>query len=230
MLVSIPLIFTGLLIFTGCVESDYAVKKEPPAITQLPQPVRVSSTPSSLWPGESNRNMLFADNKARYLNDIVTIIISEASAGSNDASTNTSRATNTTANITALLGIDTSILKSNANMGSQIALGGGSNNSMKGSGDTSRSSTMTANIAGRVIKVFENGNMVIEGRRQVTLNAEDQYIVITGIIRPEDVSPENYVHSRHISDARIIYTGMGVINDKSNPGWGTRILDWVWPF
>jgi flagellar L-ring protein precursor FlgH len=213
-----------LLLIAGCVESDYAVKKDPQTITQLPQPMQVASAPGSLWPGESNRNMLFADNKSRYLNDIVTIVISEASTGTNDASTNTSRATSTAANITALLGLDTSIIKNNPSMGPQISVGGGSGNSMKGAGDTSRSSRVSAQIAGRVIKVFENGNMVIEGRRQVTVNAEDQYIVITGIIRPEDVTPENFVHSRNISDARIVYTGMGVIDDKSRPGWGTRVL------
>jgi flagellar L-ring protein precursor FlgH len=128
------------------------------------------------------------------------------------------------------LGIENSIINKNPNMGPVLSVGGGSDNNMKGAGDTSRSSKMTAQIAGRVVKVFENGNMVIEGRRQVTINAEDQYIVITGIIRPEDVTPENFVHSRNISDARIVYTGMGVINDKSRPGWGTRIVDWVWPF
>ncbi len=219
-----------VLIFAGCVESEYAIKKEPQNIAQLPQPAQAASAPGSLWPGESNRNMLFADNKARYLNDIVTIVISEASTGTNDASTNTSRASKTAANISALFGLDSSVLASNKNMGTTLSVGGGSDNSMKGQGDTSRSSKLNAQIAGRVIKVFENGNMVIEGRRQVTVNAEDQYIVISGIIRPEDVTPENFVHSRNISDARIVYTGMGIINDKSHPGWGTRILDWVWPF
>jgi flagellar L-ring protein FlgH len=225
----IIMLVSVLLLFTGCVESDYAVKKELP-IAQAPQQVQVPSAPGSLWPGESNRNMLFADNKARYLNDIITIAISEDSSGKNDASTNTSRASKTAANISALFGLDTSVIRSNPNIGTTLSVGGGSDNSMKGQGDTSRSSKLTAQIAGRVIKVFENGNMVIEGRRQVTVNAEDQYIVITGIIRPEDVTPGNVVNSRNISDARIVYTGMGVINDKSRPGWGTRILDWVWPF
>ncbi len=86
------------------------------------------------------------------------------------------------------------------------------------------------NIAGRVVKVLENGNLLIEGRKQVTINDEDQYIVITGIIRPQDVSPDNTVDSKNIADARIIYTGAGVVTDKQRPGWGTRILDWIWPF
>jgi len=218
-----------VLLVVGCVESQHAVKKDA-LITQLPQPAPVMSAPGSLWPGESNRNMLFADNKARYLNDIVTIIISESSDGRNEASTNTSRKTGTNAKITALLGLDKSIIASNPLMGPQLSIGGESDNSMKGSGDTARKSALEAKIAGRVTKVFENGNMVIEGRRQVTINAEDQFIVITGIIRPEDVTPDNQVNSRHISDARIVLTGMGIVNDKSQPGWGTRILDWVWPF
>jgi len=77
---------------------------------------------------------------------------------------------------------------------------------------------------------MDNGNLVVEGRKQVTINAEDQYIIITGIVRPQDVSATNHVYSQHLADARIIYTGSGIIDDKSRPGWGTRILDWVWPF
>jgi flagellar L-ring protein precursor FlgH len=174
--------------------------------------------------------MLFMDNKGRYVNDIITIIISETSGGTNDASTNTSRATSTGVNVSALFGIDTSIIDKNPNMGAKISAGGGSDNSLKGKGDTSRSSKLEAKVAGRVIKVYENGNMLIEGRRQVTINAEDQFIVISGIVRPEDVTAENTVQSRHISDARIVYTGMSVINDKSRPVWGTRVFDWAWPF
>ena len=195
----------------------------PPAAK--PEPV-----PGSIWSGESTHNLICSDKKARYVNDIVTIIISETAVGGNTASTNTSRDTNTSAAITALLGIDNSILASNPNMGGEISIGGTSSNSLKGAGDTTRSSKLSASISARVLKVLDNGNLLIEGRRQLTVNAEDQYLVITGIVRPEDITAINTVASQYIADARILYTGDGVINDKMRPGWLTRVVDWVWPF
>ncbi|MEQ8203568.1 MAG: flagellar basal body L-ring protein FlgH, partial [Smithellaceae bacterium] len=112
----------------------------------------------------------------------------------------------------------------------EISIGGTSSNSLKGAGDTTRSSKLSASISARVLKILDNGNLLIEGRRQLTVNAEDQYLVITGIVRPEDITAINTVASQYIADARILYTGDGVINDKMRPGWLTRVVDWVWPF
>jgi flagellar L-ring protein precursor FlgH len=89
---------------------------------------------------------------------------------------------------------------------------------------------LQARLTARVVRVLDNGNLLIEGRRQLTLNAEDQFIVITGVIRPEDIAADNWVLSSNIADARILYTGSGVLADKQHPGWMTRALDWVWPF
>jgi len=219
-----------ILTLAGCA-SEHAIKKDYYSTlpTSIPTP-KVKPAPGSLWVGENNRNNLFADYKARNVNDSITIVIEESSSGLNKAATNTSRQTSTDARISALFGIDTSIIKANPNMGAQIAAGGSSSNSMKGVGDTSRGNTLVARISGRVIQVLDNGNLLVEGRKQVTINAEDQYIIVTGIVRPQDVSATNHVYSQHLADARIVYTGSGVIDDKSRPGWGTRILDWVWPF
>jgi flagellar L-ring protein precursor FlgH len=202
-----------------------------PEAKMLPVPiVKPENTPGSLWPGENNRNMFFTDNKARYVNDIVTIIIDESSSGQNKASTNSSRDSSTTSGISAMLGLDTSVLNGNANLGGKLSIGGESSSALKGTGDTSRGGKLQAQLTARVVRVLENGNLLIEGRRQLTLNAEDEFIVITGIIRPEDISASNSVSSSNIADARILYTGSGVVTDKQHPGWLTRVLDWGWPF
>ena len=195
----------------------------------LPPRVVASPQPGSIWQGENSRNMLFADNKARYINDIVTIVVSETATGTSKAATNAARTSSATAGIASLLGIEKSIAESNAKLAT-LELGGSASNSLKGSGDTSRGSTLTARVSARVVRVLDNGNLVIEGRRQLTMNAEDQYIMITGTIRVEDITSENLVASQHISDARIYYVGEGVINDKMRPGWLTRVVDSVWPF
>ena len=217
----------------GCGSTTYGThpKEIQPRATVLPTPiVRPGYTAGSLWPGESSRNMLFSDNKARYINDIVTIIIDESSSGQNKASTNTSKNSQSNAGINAMLGLNTSVINSNANLGGKLAIGGESASTLKGAGDTSRGGTLQARLTARVVRVLDNGNLLIEGRRQLTLNAEDQFIVITGVIRPEDIAADNWVLSSNIADARILYTGSGVLADKQHPGWMTRALDWVWPF
>jgi flagellar L-ring protein precursor FlgH len=220
-----------VLLLGGC--STYGTRPNAirPESNLKPVPVvKTVYSPGSLWPGENTRNTLFSDNKARYVNDIVTIMVDESSSGENKASTNTSRDTKTNAGINALLGLDTSIINANANMGGQIAIGGTSANALKGAGDTSRGGKLQARVAARVVDVMDNGLLLIEGRRQLTLNEEDQFIVLTGLIRPDDISSDNLIQSSLIADARIVYTGNGVIHDKQRPGWLTRLVDWGWPF
>ncbi|MCX5819690.1 MAG: flagellar basal body L-ring protein FlgH [Deltaproteobacteria bacterium] len=198
--------------------------------THLPPPRAVAPLqPGSIWPGENGKNMFFTDNKARYVNDIVTIVVSETTTGTSKATTNTARTTSATAGIATLLGLEKTIAEKNAKLAT-LELGGSTSNSLKGAGDTSRGSTLTARISARVVRVLDNGNLAIEGRRQLTMNAEDQFIMISGIIRTDDITSENLIASQHISDAKIYYVGEGVINDKMRPGWLTRVMDWVWPF
>ncbi len=215
-------------ILTGCWSANKEVVR-PEIINAIPQP-KIQSAPGSIWRGESDKNMMFIDKKARYLDDIVTIVVSESVQGQNKATTGTSRDSSASASIDAFLGLENSIINNNANMGGQIAIGGKSANALKGSGDTSRNTTLVARISARVIRVLDNGNLLIEGRRQVTVNAEDQYLIISGIVRPQDITADNTVASQYVADARIVFTGEGVVNDKMRPGWMTRVVDWVWPF
>lgn len=221
------LIMVVTLAMSGCLFQKEKVR--PSVVDRTPQPA-VKQAPGSIWRGENDKNLLFADKKARYVNDIVTIIVSETASGANKGSTTTKRDSSTDAAITSFLGLENSIINANTNMGGKIAIGGSSSNALKGTGDTSRNNSLIARISARVIRVLDNGNLLIEGRRQVTVNAEDQYLIISGIIRPEDITRENTVASQYIADAQIVYTGEGVINDKMRPGWMTRVVDWVWPF
>jgi flagellar L-ring protein precursor FlgH len=161
---------------------------------------------------------------------VVTIVVSENSVGGNNANTTTSRDTNTNANIGSVLGLESAILDLLRKGTTNINVAGTSTNSLKGVGQTSRDGNLTATMSGKVVKVLENGNFIIEGRKQVTVNAEDQYLILTGIIRPVDIGTDNTILSQYIADAKIVYTGKGVVDDKMRPGWLTRIVDWVWPF
>ncbi len=217
----ILIIVVVLYITTGCSQNLYNLQSPP-----LEIPVEKTPPPTgTIWPGANSGNALFADKKARYVNDVVTITIAESATGANNAKTTTTRDSTTTAGLAGLTQTSPDL-----RLLSKYELGGSASNSMKGDGQTSRNSSLTGTITARVIRVLGNGNLVIEGRRQLTVNAEDQYLILTGIIRTEDITSENVIASANISDAKIYYTGKGVVDDKVRPGWMTRVLDWIWPF
>jgi len=216
-----------LLLLTGCLATSYdaAMKREPMMIPPSLPEVKAEPSPGSIWPGATSNNLIFTDRKARNIGDIVTIVIDEKSEGENNANTETKRTSLTAANITGMyqMNPDRTIM-------SGYKLGGGMDNNHKGEGKTNRDGLLKGRISARVVRVLPNGNLIIEGRRMLTVNSEDQFMVITGLIRPEDVTSDNLIFSQYISDARIVYAGKGVVDDKMRPGWMTRVVDWVWPF
>jgi flagellar L-ring protein precursor FlgH len=99
-----------------------------------------------------------------------------------------------------------------------------------GSGTTTRSGDLSAYMTARVTEVLPNGDFRILGSREVMVNNENQLIILSGVIRPRDISPENIVLSTYISDAKIAYSGSGIIDDRQRPGWLANLLNTVWPF
>lgn len=185
----------------------------------------------SVWRDDAILNDLFADLKARRVGDIVTISVVETSSASNQADTNTSRSSSLSMQLSNLLGLeDNKRFPAGSGFDPFGSITGSTNNSFTGSGLTQRSGNLAATITARVTDVLPNGNLKILGRREITINNEKQFIALSGIIRPQDISSENVVLSTYISDARIAYTGSGVVNDRQNSGWLVRVLDTVWPF
>lgn len=186
---------------------------------------RVDIAPSngSLWKENDSRSFFFLDAKAGFVGDIVTVRVIENASGSKGAKTSTARTSSIAASTASLFGLPSDHL-AKAGIGSDFT------NSFDGDGSTSRSGSLTADVTAIVTKVYPNGNMEIAGRREVTINNEKEYLSISGIIRPEDIGPGNTVLSTVIADAKIEYSGLGVINDKQRPGWLMRLIDFIWPF
>lgn len=218
----------SLFTLTGCAGTPKKAADKP----LFPAPKEEVRTAGSLWAGETSRSSLFADTRARGVGDIVTIRVSENSKGTKSASTDTSRKSATATGITDFFGapLDFGLDKLYGSKGFSPTVAADSSSSFKGDGNTSRSSLLEADITARVIEVLPNGNLSIEGRREIIVNNEEQIMVLGGVIRPEDISSSNTVLSTYIADARIEYTGEGILADKQSPGWFTRILDKVWPF
>lgn len=171
--------------------------------------------PGSLWPGKNYHSTL-SDRTARRKGDIVTVVISESSTASFNASTTaTKKDSNTIAlSFPILAGI----------------LGGLSTSptsSTSGTGATSQAGSFQAMVTCTVKKVLPNGNMVIEGQRWIKINKDYQNFKLTGTIRPDDIATDNTVRSEKVADAEIVADGKGQISDRQRRGILTRILDWL---
>ena len=183
----------------------------------------IAENDGSLWSEDRPQSFLFSDFKAGRMGDVVTVRIVESSKGNKNASTKTEKDSSLSTSISAFFGMPSDKL-------SQASVGAETSEKHDGAGSTSRSSELTAVITARVIDVMPNGNLVIDGRREVIVNNETQLLYVTGIVRPEDIGPNNTVLSSYIADAKITYTGTGVVSDKQRVGWFVRLLDKVWPF
>jgi flagellar L-ring protein precursor FlgH len=195
---------------------------------------------NSLYVAGSGMNGLFLDTKARWAGDVVTVKIEESSKATNKANTKTARDSSLSAGIDTLMGVETwwqdKVLRwlgSNmpkVNPFGSASIKAGMQSEFEGDGSTTRSGDLTAFITCRVTEVLPNGNLRIVGTREVMVNHENQVIILSGVIRPRDIGNDNIIKSIYVSDAKIAYSGSGVVDDRQRPGWVANFLNTVWPF
>ena len=217
-------ISVGLLGFLGCAN----VQKPPKVETEsqiLSEPR--SESLGSLWEPDNGRAFMFEDRRASRVGDIVVVQIVEQHSGSKKASTKADREANVSAGVSGgLFGINTLAEK----FAQYFDVNAGTSNDFEGEGSTSREDSLTGTIAAQVVEVLPNGDLRIQGKRQVKVNSETQTMTIKGIVRRIDLDTQNTVVSSAVANAEITYTGLGVVDDVQTPGWATRIFNWLTPF
>jgi len=184
----------------------------------------------SLWVDDGSLSEMFVNPKAHRVGEIVTIKIVENSKATNTATTKTDRTTDTSVGLSEFFGLEKRFPSTSNFFNPFSPVTSTYSNQFDGSGSTARSGALTAYISARIIHVQPNGNLIIEGNREVRVNNDNQIITLTGEVRPRDITPDNIVQSTYIANARISYSGSGVLNDQQRPGWLARILDNIWPF
>jgi flagellar L-ring protein FlgH len=178
-------------------------------IQEASQPATVGQIPAngSLWSPSARFSDLAADLRARRVDDIVTIVVQESASATSTGATKTSRTSSAQSNIAALGGITRAAgpLANLAKLGSSQAL--------DGEGATSRQTTLTTTVSARVTHVLLNGNLVVEGTKNVNINSENQVITIRGVIRPIDLDTTNSIQSARLAQMEVQVNGKGVVND-----------------
>jgi flagellar L-ring protein FlgH len=174
---------------------------------------------SGLW-----MSGLFGDLRARRLNDLVTVQVFESVSASGSADSSLDKQSSASAAVTNLFGLE-SRYPGFLDPTSLAALS--ASTEFRGAGATTRQGTLTAAITARVAEVLPNGDLAIEGIREMDINGDRQIIVLTGVVRAADVGPGNVVPSTAVGQMRIRYFGQGLIKDNLQPGWLVRVLNKV---
>jgi flagellar L-ring protein precursor FlgH len=175
----------------------------------------------SLW-RESRTGFLFTDVRASRMGDIVTVLVMESSSSDRKAETNTKKESNNAFGVSNFFG-NTNPLGGAGRNRTNFAFAG--DNEQKANGNITRQDAVTAQIPARVVKILDTGQLLIEGRRAVVVNDETQTLGFSGIVRPEDITPENTVKSTMVADAEVTLIGKGVLAEKQRPGILNRLFD-----
>jgi flagellar L-ring protein precursor FlgH len=221
-----------LFLLSGCasINNPYAFDRNqqisPPPVpaSDMRQPV---NQPGSLF--GSNQPGYFSDIRAHHVGDIIVVEIVENSKAEKTNDSKAERTTSLRAGMPVLLGYEDRLIP-NYTANAQVAVGADFSSNFDAKAELSKEDTMTAAIGCTVMEVFSNGNLMIRGQREIQVNGETQFIYLPGTIRSSDVDTNNTVTSTKLADARIEYSGRGVLSDKQQPGWLTRLLDTIWPF
>ncbi len=230
---SILTLLVALLVLPTLAEAGKQKRMEEPPEPQRPEIAAEASTdasgsPGSLWSEVQARQLMGMDS--RQVGDLITVLVSESSTTTLDAGTSTSKESSIEASIISLLGAEQTLQAAHPNLANGISIGGGSSAAFNGAGQTSRDADLQAVLTCSIIEVLANGNLRVWGFKKVRVNRETQYVVIEGIARPRDIRMDNTVPSELLAEASIEVTGSGVVADRQGPGWGARVLDFLWPF
>jgi len=169
----------------------------------------------------SSSGLFSSDRRAKKVGDILSVTLSETFS-SNKAVSNSSTKADA---IGAEVG-PTGLLRNFAGLGGSAS----KTNSFKGAMATNQSNSLSGTLSATVVRVFPNGNLEIKGQKKLRITEGTEYIRLSGIIRPQDISTTNSVSSSKIAEAQIEYVGAGILDSASKPGWGSAIFRAISPF
>jgi flagellar L-ring protein precursor FlgH len=187
----------------------------------------LASRAGSLWPAEATG--MTADHKAGHTGDILTVVVQESANASSTQNKEATRKSSVNDAVQQFIfPAATSGLGTHAGQLPSFQVSGSSD--YTGGGQVSNSQTVSSQAAVLVTDVLPNGNLVIEGVRLVSFSGETQYVVLHGLVRPDDIASNNTVLSSNIAEARVEFVNKGALTQAENPGWLSRIYEFLRPF
>ena len=187
---------------------------------QVAQPMAATG---SIYNGRVNESF-FSGGRSFQVGDLITVILAEESKASRNQKGEISRTSSTDIVPPGLKGLMGDIgLPSSAGKLGAIT----SNN---GNGAATQEGALTGSVTVAVVAIMSNGNLILRGEKQLALTEGSEIIQVAGVIRPDDIAPNNTVLSRRLANAQITYRGTGDMAAATRPGWGTSAMLKLWPF
>lgn len=169
---------------------------------------------------------LYSDGRAHRVGDILTIILQERTQSSKSAKTELDKSSETNIPAPTILGKQAKLLGNPLSFVQPEAT-----TAFEGEGSSDMSNSLQGNITVTVHDVLPNGTLLVRGEKWLTLNQGDEFIRISGLVRPQDISTDNTVVSTKLADARLAYSGTGSVSDTNTTGWLSRFfISPLWPF
>ena len=212
------LIIVGCLLLSGCVQVQPA-RPEPNYLPAYPEPVPVEPMSHGGLLPTGGGFALFEDRKALQVGDLLTINLEEQMRSSKSAETSLSK--------------QTSKELPNPRVFGNLVRGAGpdtlfqsidDSTSFTGGAESDQSNSLSGTITAVIAKVLPNGLMLVQGEKWLQLNRGEEFVRVSGLVRPEDVDGGNTVSSLRLADARIVYSGTGELADSNKAGWLTRFF------
>ncbi len=219
----LPLAVLVAALFSGCAWNTPPATVHQPMSARAAPPSNQYPNPGSIYQNDTARLALFLDNRARMVGDTITIVLQENTSASKKSSASANRTGKTELTVPVYKGVPLQGLQG-------IDIAAASNNTFQGKGDAASNNAFTGNLGVTVIEVLENGNLLVSGEKQVTINQGTEYIRFSGVINPLYIRSDNSVLSTRVADARIEYRETGYISEAQTMGWLSRFFMSVWPF
>jgi flagellar L-ring protein FlgH len=243
------LILAGFFYLHGCASTIEDVRNvgRPPAVTPIENPTMAATgrrqvvmpmpdqtsqatASNSLWRAGSRQ--FFSDPRASRTGDILTVLIQINDQAQLNNSTGRTRQSKQGGGVNNFFGLEQSVLGRAFPQGFDPAnmVGTNSNGSFSGQGQVARNEKVDMTVAAIVTQVLPNGNLVVAGRQEVRINNELRELLVSGIVRPQDISSANQVRHTEMAEARISYGGRGQITAYQQPPIGAQVLGAISPF
>ncbi len=200
-----------------------------PVSMPMPAPQSAEDNPNSLW--RAGARAFFKDTRAKTIGDILTVKLDLKDKATMDNKTERERDDKEKSDVTKLLGLEAEFAKVLPQAVDATSLIDFENkHETKGDGSINRSEDIQLTFAAVITQILPNGALVVLGRQEIRVNYELRELMLTGVVRPEDIESDNSVDHTKIAEMRVAYGGRGTLSDIQQPRWGTQIWDIIFPF
>jgi flagellar L-ring protein precursor FlgH len=210
----------------SAIENPTAQPGYKPVQMPMPTPQPAVYNPNSLW--RNGSRAFFKDQRAQQVGDLLTVTVNITDTAQFANETQLNRTGNIGSEVTNFFGKTALPITHTPVPGSLLTADGTTVNDGKGS--INRQETLQTRVAAVVTQVLPNGNLVVEGKQEIRVNAEMRELIVAGVVRPEDIQSDNTIDSTKIAQARIAYGGRGQLTDLQQPRYGQQVFDVLLPF